>query len=139
MQYRQIAIYLHHKSINHTNIQKVIDKTNVKPNKITVMKRFDLSEIMKTAHRNYKYFGKKQGKTFGEVLKATWRLAKIQVNFTPEAVKARTDKFLSERNEIMSKAAKAVRHEGYNNLNIPDSAYYNPYSTGKYGSHYVGD
>lgn len=30
LQYRQIAIYLHHKSINHTNIQKVIDKNNLK-------------------------------------------------------------------------------------------------------------
>ena len=48
------------------------------------------------------------------------------------------DKFLSERNEVMSKAAKATRHEGYNNLNIPASAYYNPNST-HYGAHYVGD
>lgn len=102
------------------------------------MKRFDLSEIMRNAHRTYKYLGRKQGKTFGEVLKATWRLAKLQENFSQEAMKARTDKFLSERNEVMSKAAKATRHEGYNNLNIPASAYYNPNST-HYGAHYVGD
>ena len=44
------------------------------------MKRFDLSEIMRNAHRTYKYSGRKQGKTFGEVLKATWRLAKLQEN-----------------------------------------------------------
>jgi len=25
-----MRLYLHHKSINHTNIQKLIDKTNVK-------------------------------------------------------------------------------------------------------------
>ena len=62
----------------------------------------------------------------------------IQENFSQEAMKARTDKFLSERNEVMSKAAKATRHEGYNNLNIPASAYYNPNST-HYGAHYVGD
>lgn len=102
------------------------------------MKRFDLSEIMRNAYRTYKYSGKKQGKTFGEVLKATWRLAKLQENFSQEAMKARTDKFLSERNEVMSKAAKATRHEGYNNLNIPTSAYYNSNST-HYGAHYVGD
>ena len=72
------------------------------------MKRFDLSEIMRNAHRTYKYSGKKQGKTFGEVLKATWRLAKLQENFSQEAMKARTDKFLSERNEVMNKAAKAT-------------------------------
>mgnify|MGYP003157212863 CR=1 FL=1 len=73
------------------------------------MKRFDLSEIMRNAHRTYKYSGKKQGKTFGEVLKATWRLAKLQENFSQEAMKARTDKFLSERNEVMNKAAKDMR------------------------------
>ena len=28
------------------------------------MKRFDLSEIMRNAHRTYKYSGKKQGKNF---------------------------------------------------------------------------
>lgn len=102
------------------------------------MKRFDLSEIMRNALRTYKYSGKKQGKTFGEVLKATWRLAKLQENFSQEAMKARTDKFLSERNEVMNKAAKATRHEGYNNLSIPASAYYNSNST-HYGAHYVGD
>ena len=67
------------------------------------MKRYNLSEIMKNAHRSYKYSGKQQGKTFGEVLKATWKLAKLQANFTVEAVKERTDKFLAEREEAMSK------------------------------------
>ena len=43
------------------------------------MTRYNLSEIMRTAHRTYKYVGKKQGKTFGEVLKSTWRLAKLDV------------------------------------------------------------
>ena len=53
-------------------------------------------------------------------------------------MKARTDKFLSERNEVMNKAAKATRHEGYHNLSLPASAYYNSNST-HYGAHYVGD
>ena len=43
------------------------------------MKRFDLRQIMRDAHRTYKYVGKKQGKTFGEVLKSTWKLAKLNV------------------------------------------------------------
>ena len=34
---------------------------------------------MRAAHRTYKYVGKKQGKTFGQVLKSTWRLAKLDV------------------------------------------------------------
>ena len=57
------------------------------------MKRYNLSEIFKNAHRNYKYSGKKQGKTFGECLKSAWRLAKLQADFTVEAVKERTGKF----------------------------------------------
>lgn len=102
------------------------------------MKKYDLSQIMKSAHRTYKYSGKKQGKTFGEVLKSTWRLAKMQNQFTDEAVKERTDKFLAEREESMSKAAVATPSKEYNNLNISSSAYYNPNST-HYGAHYVGD
>lgn len=105
---------------------------------VTDMKRFDLSEIMRNAHRTYKYSGKKQGKTFGEVLKATWRLAKLQKISHRKPWKQERIKFLSERNEVMNKAAKATRHEGYNNLSIPASAYYNSNST-HYGAHYVGD
>ena len=45
------------------------------------MKRFDLRQIMRDAHRTYKYVGKKQGKTFGEVLKPNGQTAT-----TPTAV-----------------------------------------------------
>ena len=48
------------------------------------MKRFDLRQIMRDAHRTYKYVGKKQGKTFGEVLKSTWKLAKLNVTMQEE-------------------------------------------------------
>ena len=101
--------------------------------------KYNLSEIMRTAHRTYKYSGKKQGKTFAEVLKSTWRLAKLQNKFSNEAVKERTDQFLAGRSEVMSKAAIATPSKEYNNKNIPSSAYYNPNSTGLYGAHYVGD
>ena len=89
------------------------------------MKRYNLSEIMKNAHRSYKYSGKQQGKTFGEVLKATWKLAKLQAIFTQEAVKARTDKFLTESNEAIRRAAKSTPSKTYNDLSIPSSAYSN--------------
>lgn len=46
---------------------------------------------------------------------------------------------LSTLSEATSKAAKATMHEGYNNKNIPVSAYYNVNSTGRFGSRYVGD
>lgn len=126
-----MGLYLHHKSITHTNIQKVIDKNNLKTKNMS----YNLSQIMKSAHRNYK----KGGKTFSECLKSAWSFAKLQESFSPEAVKTRTDKFLAERHEAISKAAKATPSEEYDNKNIPASAYYNPNSTGKYGAHYVGD
>ena len=93
---------------------------------------YNLSQIMKSAHRNYK----KGGKTFSECLKSAWSFAKLQESFSPEAVKSRTDKFLAERHEAISNAAKATPSKEYNN--IPASAYYNPNST-QYGAHYVGD
>ena len=93
---------------------------------------YNLSQIMKSAHRNYK----KGGKTFSECLKSAWSFAKLQESFSPEAVKSRTDKFLAERHEAMSKTAKATPSKEYNNLNIPASAYYNPNST-HYGAHYT--
>lgn len=54
------------------------------------MKRFDLSEIMRTAHRTYKYSGKKQGKSFAEVLRQTWKLAKLHVSIE-ESLKAQSE------------------------------------------------
>lgn len=55
------------------------------------MKRYNLSQIMKNAHRTYKYVGKKQGKSFGEVLKATWKLAKLHVAMQESAAKAKAE------------------------------------------------
>ena len=103
------------------------------------MKKYDLSQIMKSAHRTYKYMGKKQGKTFGEVLKTTWHLAKLQLCFSEEAIKARREKVLNERMELLAKAAEATPSIEYNNPGIPLSAYYNPCSTHRHGAHYVGD
>lgn len=86
---------------------------------------YNLSQIMKSAHRNYK----KGGKTFSECLKSAWKLRKNSKKVSHRAVKSRTDKFLAERHEAMSKTAKATPSKEYNNLNIPASAYYNPNST----------
>lgn len=103
------------------------------------MKKYDLSQIMKSAHRTYKYMGKKQGKVFGEVLKTTWHLAKLKLYFSEEAVKARREKIMNERVALLAKAAQATPSEEYNNPDIPSSAYYNPRSTHRRGAHYVGD
>lgn len=100
------------------------------------MKRYNLSQIMKSAWRSYKRAGNER--TFSECLKSAWSLAKLQEYCSPEAVKARTNQFLAERHEAMSNAAKATMDKGYNNKSIPASAYYTA-STGRYGAHYVGD
>ena len=55
------------------------------------MKRYNLSEIMRNAHRTYKYVGKKQGKTFSDILKSTWRLAKLHVSMEESAEKAKKE------------------------------------------------
>lgn len=96
---------------------------------------YNLSQIMKSAHRN----NKKGGKTFSECSKSAWGFAKLQESFSSEAMKSRTDKFLAEIHEVISKAAKATPgKDNNNNLNIPASAYYSPNST-QYSTHYVGD
>lgn len=102
----------------------------------TIMKRYNLSQIMKSAWRSYKRAGNER--TFSECLKSAWSLAKLQEYCSSEAVKARTDQFLAERHEAMSNAAKATMDKGYNNKSIPASAYYTA-STGRYGAHYVGN
>jgi hypothetical protein len=56
------------------------------------MKRFDLRQIMRDAHRTYKYVGKKQGKTFGEVLKSTWKLAKLNVTMQEELARQQEER-----------------------------------------------
>ena len=98
------------------------------------MKKYDLSKIMRNAHRTYKYVGKKQGKSFGEVLKSTWRLAKmdIAIQEAEEKKKAEAAKKAAEW-----KPTKVERgdYKGY----LPESALYNSNSRGYLGSQYCGD
>ena len=95
------------------------------------MKRYNLSEIMKRAHRTYKS-NFRMGRRFGEILKESWEIAKSEVKFREE----REAKFKAMREAM--KDRKPARN-GYNDLDIPQSAFYNPYSTGRMGAHYVGD
>lgn len=72
------------------------------------------------------------GRSFGEILKQSWEIAKSEVKLREE----REAKF-----KAMREAAKSAKPErsNYNDLSIPQSAFYNPYSTGRMGAHYVGD
>jgi len=101
------------------------------------MKRYNLSEIMRAAHRTYKYVGKKQGKTFGQVLKSTWRLAKLDVAMQEGEARRKVE--AAERAETFKNWEPAKPSVAYNDLSIPQSAFYNPNSKGRFGSHYVGD
>ena len=87
------------------------------------MKRFDLRQIMRDAHRTYKYVGKKQGKTFGEVLKSTWKLAKLNVTMQEELARQQ-----EERNNKEKVTFKAEWSDCYNSN-----------SRGYLGSQYCGD
>ncbi len=100
------------------------------------MKRYNLSEIMRNAHRTYKYVGKKQGKTFGEVLKATWKLAKLHVAMEEAEARAKAER--TKRNEEFANMKPAQR-SSYNDVNLSWGDCYNTNSRGYMGSQYCGD
>lgn len=125
-----MGLHLHHQSIIHTNIQNMIDKNNLKMKNM----QYNLSQIMKAAHRKFK----KGGKTFSECLKSAWKFAKLQESFSDENVAKRDKEFANKQNEEIRKSIKATPSKVYNDLSIPVSAYYNQNST-LYGAHYVGD
>ena len=98
------------------------------------MKRFNLSQIMRTAHRTYKYVGKKQGKTFGEVLKSTWRLAKFDVSMQESEAKRREAARMAAKEVV-----KPATRSSYDLMNLSWSDCYNSNSRGYMGSQYCGD
>lgn len=98
------------------------------------MKRYNLSQIMKSAWRKFR----KGGMSFSECLKSAWKFAKIQDIFSDDNVSKRDREFANNLNEKIRNSAKAIR-SSYDDLSVPSSAFYNPNSTGRYGSHYVGD
>lgn len=77
--------------------------------------RFNRSEIMKNAWRTYKYVGKKKGQSFGEVLKSTWRLAKLHVLMaeSAERAKAECEKEREFWKEKLSKKPVKADYNGY--------------------------
>jgi hypothetical protein len=81
--------------------------------------------------------GKKQGKTFGQVLKSTWRLAKLDVAMQEGEARRKVE--AAKRAEAFKNWEPAKPSASYNDLSIPQSAFYNPNSKGRFGSHYAGD
>ena len=101
------------------------------------MKKFNLSQIMKSAHSSYKR--NKGERSFSDCLKSAWSFAKLQESLSNENVQKRTAEFASKINEASRNASKSTPSKAYNDLSIPASAFYNASSKGHMGSKYVGD
>jgi hypothetical protein len=99
------------------------------------MKRYNLSKIMKSAHQIKKYmklYSLTHGvKTWADCLKLAW------VNEKKRASDEETKN--AEKEAMEASLAEPAKRSSYDDLSIPASAYYNPYSYGCFGSHYVGD
>ena len=91
---------------------------------------------MKTAHRTYKYSGKRKGKTFGEVLKATWKLAKMDVAIEA-SLKAQREQ-MNRENELMANV-KVTEHVYQWAEGVTPEAVYPMNNLGAMGAHFVGD
>lgn len=102
------------------------------------MKRYDLSSIMETAHRLYKYTYSKRGKTFGEALHTAWSTAKASV-LAKESEQRRKEEEARRREEQANEERFISKENIYNRFDIPGTAFYNAYSKGILGAHYVGD
>lgn len=100
------------------------------------MKKYNLSQIMKSAHRKFR--NAKGEKTFSECLKSAWMFAKLQISFSDENIAKKDREFVRAQNAKFENIAPA-RRSSYDDLYIPASAYYNSQSVGRFGSHYVGD
>lgn len=100
------------------------------------MKKYNLSMIMKSAHRNYKRAN--GSKSFSDCLKSAWKFAKLQENFSDDNISKR-DKEAAKSINASYRNVVPAQSSSYNDLSIPQSAYYNPNSKGRFGSHYVGD
>lgn len=99
------------------------------------MKRYDLSKIMKEAHTIKKYmklYSLTHGvKTWADCLKLAWANEKARA--------AEEEAREAEKQAMKESLAHPANRSSYDDLSISQSAYYNPYSYGRFGSHYVGD
>lgn len=100
------------------------------------MKRYNLSQIMKSAHRCYKRHA--GNKSFSDCLKFAWMMAKSELALTNEAMAKKDREYIKSVNASCGGTVSAER-SSYDDLSIPQSAYYNPYSYGHFGAHYVGN
>ena len=93
------------------------------------MKRYNLSQIMKDAHRFYRSKSR-MGRTFGECLKLAWGWAKDEVKFKEER---------EAKVKVVVANYKPAERKSYNEGKITWSDCYNVNSRGYMGSQYCGD
>lgn len=100
------------------------------------MKKYNLHQIMKAAHEIYRKYFKLYSithgvKTFGDCLKVAWSDEKKRV--------ADEEARIADKEAMKVALTQSIKRSSYDDLSIPSSAYYNPNSTGRFGSRYVGD
>lgn len=110
------------------------------------MKRYNLSEIMKRAHSLYNNTIGKY--TWAEALKKSWKMAKFDVMVASQRKAMEEARKEDEARQIAERAKRSETFKNwepakpsasYNDLSIAQSAFYNPNSKDRFGSHYVGD
>lgn len=97
--------------------------------------KYNRSETMKSAWRTYKYIGKKQGKTFAEVLKAAWMLAKLHVSMAENAAKRQAEEDANAEDLRIARMNRKVEKADYNGYISHEALYGRSFSNGGY----VGD
>lgn len=93
------------------------------------MKRYNLSQIMKDAHRFFRS-NSRMGRTFGECLKLAWTWAKDAIKFAEER---------EAKIQAMIANQKPVERKSYDDSSRTWSDCYNSSSKGHMGSQYCGD
>jgi hypothetical protein len=94
------------------------------------MKRYNLSEIMKNAHRFYNSKSR-MGRTFGECLKLSWTWAKDEIKFKEERE--------AKIKAMLANQKPATERKSFNDIKLTWSDCYNANSKGYMGSQYCGD
>ena len=93
------------------------------------MKRYNLSQIMKDAHRFYRS-NSRMGRTFGECLKLAWAWAKDAIKFKEER---------EAKIKAMVANYKRAEHTSHVESRLTWSDCYNVNSKGYMGAQYCGD
>lgn len=100
--------------------------------------RMNSSKVMARAHKYYKLYGGRM--SFSDSVKLAWKqyresTGKVDpIDYKAAANKAYLDKIRKDYKDI-----KPAQRSSYDDLSIPESAYYTDNKRGRFGSKFVGD